>query len=180
MTRDPRASRPRSRSRRVRLARRLALNPAFRWIGRAVVPSIDRVLHRLSGGRVHLADAAVPTLLLVVRGRRSGRLRTTPLAYVPDGDGYLVVGSNWGQAEHPAWTLNLMAADTAVVEARGRRVTVRPELLEGAARDQVWPQLTDVWPAYDDYTARAGGRTLRVFRLTPVDAPAEGQPATGR
>ena len=155
--------------RRVRLARRLALNPVFRRIGKVVVPPLDRLLHRLSGGRLHLAGLAVPTLVLVVAGRRSGQPRSTPLAYVPDGDDYLVVGSNWGQASHPTWTLNLREADTAVVEARGRRITVRPQLLEGAAREQVWPRLTAVWPAYDDYSHRAGGRELRVFRLTPVE-----------
>ena len=155
--------------RRVRLARWLALNPGFRWFGKVLVPRLDRVLHRLSGGRLHLAGLAVPTLVLVVAGRRSGQPRTTPLAYVPDGDDYLVVGSNWGQASHPTWTVNLLAADTAEVQARGRRVTVRPRLLEGAEREQVWPRLVAVWPAYDDYTERAGGRELRVFRLTPVD-----------
>lgn len=154
--------------RRVRLARRLALNPAFRRVGMVVVPRVDRVLHRVTRGRVHLADAAVPTLVLTVAGRRSGQPRTIPLAYVPDGDDYLVVGSNWGQADHPTWTINLMAADTAVVEARGRRVVVHPHLLGGADRQRAWRRLTAVWPTYDDYTERASGRELRVFRLTPV------------
>lgn len=154
--------------RRVRVARRLALNPAFRTVGKVVVPRVDRVLHRLTKGRVQLAGAAVPTLLLTVAGRRSGEPRQVPLAYVPDGDAFLVVGSNWGQADHPVWTLNLMAADRAVVETRGRRVPVRPRLLEGPDRDAAWERVTAVWPTYDDYTARAGGRRLRVFRLEPV------------
>lgn len=153
---------------RVRLARRLALNPVFRRIGRVVVPRIDRMLHRLTGGRVQLASAAVPSLVITVSGRRSGEPRRVPLAYVPDGDAFLVVGSNWGQVDHPVWTLNLMAADTAVVDTRGRRVTVRPRLLEGADREAAWERVTTVWPTYDDYTARAGGRELRVFRLEPV------------
>lgn len=156
--------------RRVRVARRLALNPVFRGIGKVVVPRVDRVLHRLTGGRVQLAAAAVPTLVLTVAGRRTGDPRATPLAYVPDGDAFLVVGSNWGQADHPVWTLNLIAADTALVETRGRRVTVRPRLLEGADREAAWARLTAVWPTYDDYTARAGGRELRVFRLEPDTA----------
>lgn len=156
-------------TRRARFARRLALNPAFRRVGRFVVPPVDRLLHRLSGGRVHLADAAVPTLVLTVPGRRSGQPRTTPLAYVPDGDDYLVVGSNWGRADHPAWTANLLAAPTAVVEERGRRTVVRPQLLAGPDRQRAWQRVTEVWPAYDDYAAAVTGRELRVFRLVPVD-----------
>ena len=164
MTRDRRAV-----PLRVRIGRRLALNPLFRRIGRVLVPRLDRLLHRLTGGRVHLARFAVPTLVLLVAGRRSGQLRRTPLAYVPDGGDFLVVGSNWGQASHPVWTLNLLAAGAAVVETDGRHVPVTPHLLEGEERDAVWPRLIAVWPAFDDYTERAAGRELRVFRLTPVD-----------
>lgn len=153
-------------SRRVRVARRLALNPVFRRVGRVVVPRVDRVLYRLTRGRVQLAGAAVPSLLLTVPGRRSGEPRTTPLAYVPDGEDFLVIGSNWGQEAHPVWTLNLMAAETAVVETRGRRVVVHPHLLEGADRRAVWPRLVTVWPTVDDYT-ECSGRELRVFRLRP-------------
>ena len=36
--------------RRVRVARRLALNPAFRTVGKVVVPRVDRVLNRLTRG----------------------------------------------------------------------------------------------------------------------------------
>lgn len=156
--------------RRVRVARWLSLNPVFRRIARVVAPRVDRWLHRLTRGRFHLASLAVPTLVLTVAGRQSGLPRQTPLAYVPDGQDFLVVGSNWGQEDHPVWTVNLMAADTAIVETRGRRVTVQPRLLEGDDRAAAWRRLTQVWPAYDDYTARAGGRELRVFRLVPMDA----------
>ena len=53
---------------RVRIGRRLALNPLFRGIGRVLVPRLDRVLHRLTGGRVHLARLAVPRWCCSWRG----------------------------------------------------------------------------------------------------------------
>ena len=51
----------------------------------------------------------VPTLLLTTRGRRSGRLRRTPLIYGRDGDAYVVVASYGGTPDHPDWYLNLTA-----------------------------------------------------------------------
>ena len=50
-----------------------------------------------------------PTLLLTTRGRKSGKLRRTPLIYGRDGDRYLLVASNGGCTEHPAWYLNVVA-----------------------------------------------------------------------
>jgi len=150
------------------MARGLARRPLFRRLGRRVVPGVDRALHRLTGGRAQLGSLAVPMLVLTVRGRRSGEPRQTSLAYVPDGDDCLVVGSNWGQDRHPVWTSNLLAADRATVNIRGQEFAVRPVLLEGDARDAVWPHLLDVWPVYADYE-ELSGRTLRVFRLQRVD-----------
>jgi deazaflavin-dependent oxidoreductase (nitroreductase family) len=152
-----------------RTAGGLARHPLFRRLGRRVVPGVDRVLHWLTGGRVQLGSLAVPMLVLTVRGRRSGEPRQTSLAYVPDGDHYLVVGSNWGQERHPVWTTNLLAANRATVNVRGCEVQVRPILLEGDARDAVWPHLLEVWPVYADYEALSG-RRLRVFRLEPAEA----------
>ena len=107
-------------------------------------------------------------LELTVRGRRSGRVRRTSLLYVPDGQDLLVVGSNFGRSAHPAWSHNLLAAETAIVNVRGRVITVRPELLEGDARAAAWPMLMRTWPVYRDDEQEAG-RQLRVFRLRPVE-----------
>lgn len=153
----------------TRVAAAIARRRTFRRAGRRVVPAVDRVLHRLSRGRVHLSDLGIPTLLLVVAGHRSGEIRRTPLAYVPDDGTWLVVGSNWGQPHHPAWTANLLAAETATVEASGDVATVRPHLLEGADRDAAWETVVAAWPVYEDYQRSVPDRTLRVFRLVPEE-----------
>ena len=90
-----------------------------------------------------------------------------PLIYAPDGDGFVVTASNWGQEHHPAWSANLLAsAEATVALDGGREVQVRAVLAEGPERDRVWPLVTRVWPAYDTYVVRSG-RDLRVFVLTP-------------
>lgn len=150
-----------------RTVRRVATSAAFRRVGPKVVPPVDRVLHRLSGGRVVLSRALVPSLVLTTTGRRSGLARETPLACMPDGDGWLVVGSNFGREAHPAWTANLLAHPDATVSVGGRDVPVRATLLSEPEKAAAWPRLVATWPAYDDY-ARTSRRDLRVFRLSPA------------
>ena len=43
----------------------------------------------------------VPTLLLEHRGRKSGRLFTTPLLYLRSGDEIVIVASQGGLPKHP-------------------------------------------------------------------------------
>ncbi len=151
-----------------RLVRRLGHQPWFAALGRRVVP-VDRWIQRVSGTRFTVIGRhGLPALLLTTTGRRSGEPRTQPLLYAPDGDGYVVVGSNWGQAHHPAWTANLLAHPEATVVVDGATVPVRAALVTGAERDRLWRLLVETWPAYVTYERRAGGRYLRVFRLTPL------------
>ncbi len=106
-------------------------------------------------------------MLITTTGRKSGQPRTNPLLYVPDGDGFIVIGSNWGQEHHPAWALNLTANPEAVVTMGGKDTRVRASLAEGAERDRQLALLLAMWPAYATYQKRASGRDLRVFRLQP-------------
>jgi deazaflavin-dependent oxidoreductase (nitroreductase family) len=48
-----------------------------------------------------------PVLLLEHRGRKSGRLYTTPLLYMTDGPDTVVVASQGGLPKNPQWYLNL-------------------------------------------------------------------------
>jgi deazaflavin-dependent oxidoreductase (nitroreductase family) len=144
----------------------VAGHPVFARVAPKVVPPLDRLLGRLTGGRVVLSAAIVPSLVLVTTGARSGLPREAPLATLPDGDGFYVVGSNFGREAHPAWTHNLLAEPAAEVVFRGRRFPVTARLLDDDERDEVWPRLQAIWPTYDRYQARVD-RRLRVFRLEP-------------
>ncbi|GIF21555.1 deazaflavin-dependent oxidoreductase (nitroreductase family) [Actinoplanes tereljensis] len=149
------------------LLRRLGNQRWFAAIGRLVTP-LDKRLYRLSGGRWSvIGKHELPTLLITTTGSRSGLARTQPLLYARDGSDYIVVGSNWGQANHPAWTANLIATPAARVTVRDRELGVRAALVTGAERDQLWQTALRVWPGYAAYAERADGREIRIFRLTP-------------
>ncbi|MEW2428431.1 nitroreductase/quinone reductase family protein [Micromonospora sp. NPDC047644] len=148
-----------------------------RWFGataRLLVPA-DRMVGRLTRGRV-VALGLLPSLLITTTGRRSGKPRSNPLLYVPDGDAYVVIGSNWGQTHHPGWAMNLLADPAAEVDVKGRRVAVRAQRASGAERERLWQLLVSAWPAYHTYVRRAGGREIHIFRLAPTGRGASESP----
>lgn len=152
------------------LVRRLGSQRWFAAVGRRLA-SLDRRLYRLSRGRWSVIGRKVlPSLLITTTGRKSGLPRTQPLLYAVDGDAYIVVGSNWGQAHHPAWSANLIAQPRARVTLLDREFDVHATLITGAEREPLWQLLQPIWPGYAAYAERAEGRQIRVFRLTPVTA----------
>ena len=113
------------------------------------------------------SSMAAPTLLMTVRGRKTGTLRTMPAFYMPDGDRYIIVGSYGGDHRHPQWYHNLMAAGEAVIEVDGKQLDVSATLASPAERAALWPRLLEVWPAYADYQARQDARELPVVIFEP-------------
>ena len=84
-----------------------------------------------------------------------------------DGDLY-VVGSNYGEERHPAWSSNLIKDPSASVSRSRQDHAVEAHRLSDSEKAEVWPRLTAVWPPYNSYTERSG-RDLRVFRLRRTD-----------
>lgn len=138
-------------------------------LGPKVLTRIDRVLHRLTGGRVVASDLLFDTLMLTTTGRRSGQPRTTPLARL-DLDGTpVVIASNFGREAHPAWSLNLLADPHATVEEHGQPRQVVARQLSPEEQDRVWPQAIALWPGYQTYReTTAGVRDIRMFALDPA------------
>ena len=150
-----------------RAMQKMATSSWFCKVGPKVVPPTDRFLHKVTGGRVIVSRLLVPSLVLTTTGRKSGLPRESPLACVPDPEGgWWVVGSNFGQASHPAWTGNLIATPAAEVSYEGRSYEVDAHLLSDDEKAEVWTTLTTAWPAYDQYVV-SSGRNIRVFKLTP-------------
>jgi F420H(2)-dependent quinone reductase len=117
----------------------------------------NRLLIRLSGGRLGAQKRGIPIALLTTSGRRSGRPRTVPLMYLEDGDRYVVVASNGGYDEPPAWFLNLGANPAATFEPRGTRLEVMARVLDGGERVELWPKLVahnPLWASFQSYTDR--------------------------
>jgi deazaflavin-dependent oxidoreductase (nitroreductase family) len=115
-------------------------------------------------GRRRRAHRRIPTA--TTTGRRSGKLSTTPLLYLGDGDRRVVVASYGGADHHPAWYHNLVAHPAVTVQAGSSVQRMRAEVADPEERARLWPRLVAAFPTYDDYQARTE-RQITVVVLTP-------------
>ncbi len=94
-----------------------------------------------------------PTLLLTVRGRRSGKLRRTALIYGRDADRYLVVASNGGAREHPEWYRNLLADPDVGIQVGRDHFVARARTADAMEVARLWPVMAEIFPLYEKYRA---------------------------
>ncbi|MEU9149985.1 nitroreductase family deazaflavin-dependent oxidoreductase [Streptomyces sp. NPDC048417] len=147
-----------------RLVQKVSATRGFAKVAPHVIPVLDRAVHRISRGRTLLSAQLLPGVILTSTGARSGLPRRTPLACMPEGDGWLLVGSNFGRTGNPAWTHNLLGHPDAEISWKGRDIPVTARLLAGEERAAAWRALLGFWPPYATYQERVD-REIRVFRL---------------
>jgi deazaflavin-dependent oxidoreductase (nitroreductase family) len=152
-----------------------AVAPLARFRAGRAVQNAFTAAHAALARRFGLARRIgdVPILLLTTKGRRTGRLRTVPVMYVP-GEEPVLVASNGGSPSHPSWYLNLQADPCAQIEIEGRRQEVVARTAGGAEREPLWRRAVALYPAYASYQRRAE-RQLPVVVLRRAEQ--EGQPA---
>lgn len=147
-------------------AQKFAATRLGSWTVRSMMPLDRRLLVRSQGRRTVLGPIGAPMLLLETVGRKSGQTRVSPLLFARDGASVIVVGSNFGQQHHPAWTGNLLADPHGTIVVRGKRIPVTAELLTGAEAAAAYQKMVEVTAVYAAYQGRTD-REIRVFRLTP-------------
>lgn len=149
-----------------RAVQAMSQQPWFqRVVGPKLIPPLDRLLHRLTGGRVLLGAMILDSLLLTTTGRRSGQPRTVPVAYFWVDGARVVVGTNFGRDGHPAWALNLAATPAARIEEAGAVTEVTAVKLAGEERAHAWQEVVAQWPPFRTYEDTMGQREPFVFRL---------------
>lgn len=130
--------------------------PNIRWL-LALITRVHRFVYLKTGGRIGHKLGHQPMLLLYNVGRKTGKLRITPLLYTPDGDRFLLVASNLGDDRMPAWWLNLEHAGEAEIQVGTERIAVKARAAEGAERDRCWAKVCAQYanyPAYEQRTNR--------------------------
>jgi len=129
---------------------------------------IDPFLMRASGGRVKSTISA-PTVLLTHTGAKSGKQRTTPLAYFTQGDDVVLIASRGGSERHPAWYHNVRANPEVELWTRGGGGRYRGREAEGKERARLWSLATDYYPGFAKYQERAGDRRIPVVVCSPLE-----------
>lgn len=152
-----------------RFNRALPSNAIVSWVCARLLPTIDRLVFRLTRGRHTFASftSGLPVVMLETTGAKSHATRVTPVLGLPDGDDVIVIASNWGQRQHPAWYHNLRAEPAATITVNGERRRVRARELAGAERERRWQQGLEFYPAWEAYERRAGDRKIPIMVLTP-------------
>lgn len=109
---------------------------------------------RSNGGRVGGTYADRPLLLLNTKGAKSGETRTTPLAYLTDGDRLIVFASMLGAPKHPAWYYNLVAHPEVTVEIGAEKFNAIATTATGEERDRLWAKASTLLPVLNEHQAK--------------------------
>jgi deazaflavin-dependent oxidoreductase (nitroreductase family) len=125
--------------------------------------AVYRATHGLVG---HHVPGAPPMLLLDHVGARSGKVRTTPLAYLRDGENVVLVASTGGHPRNPAWFHNLMENPETTIQVGSERRAVRARVAEGEERERLWVEVVDLYGGYRDYQERTD-RQIPLVVLEP-------------
>lgn len=124
-------------------------------------------LYRLTKGRIGgRFVAGTPILLLTTTGRRTGKPRTRPLAYIRDGERYVLCASNGGSPKHPAWYLNVRASGRADIQVGAEHLAVRAATADPTERGRLFPRFVEMYKGYGDYETRTD-RQIPLVLLIP-------------
>jgi len=148
-----------------RTLEKVARTPIGYWFVNRIAPRLDPPMLRLTGGRIS-SLYPTPVMLLTTTGAKSGQPRTLPLLYVTDGEGLLLIASNYGKTSHPAWYRNLVANPKVdVLAGRHSGTYIASEISDPAERERAWGLALDQYAGYGDYQVRAGDRSIPLVRL---------------
>ena len=113
--------------------------------------TINAFLIRISRGRVGTQLGSQQILILSTVGRKSGEIRSIPIAYFFHEEKYLIVESNWGQDHHAGWYFNLQENPQAILEVKGKVIKTKIRFAEGDEYIRLWEYLTKKHPPYLQY-----------------------------
>ena len=143
----------------------------------SVVPFVKKLMHaitrahvwlyRTSQGRLGKNFAGSPCCLVNMRGRKSGKMRTIPLIYIPDGDDVILIGSQGGMDIDPVWVGNLMADPNVEIIAAGKTRKMIARRADDAEKAKRWPVAVAVYKDFDEYQARTE-RDIPLFVCSPA------------
>ncbi len=161
----------RSSSWRRAVQRLAALGPVS-WLLARLLRPLDGITLRLTrGGCTATAFlTGLPVVFLTTTGARSGLPRTVPLVGMRAGETLIVIASNFGSSRHPAWYFNLRAQPQVLVAEGGVTRPYRAREAQGEEREAYWRRAVEIYPGYEAYRRRAGGRRIPVIVLEPLSS----------
>jgi deazaflavin-dependent oxidoreductase (nitroreductase family) len=123
---------------------------------------------RANGGKVGGMFAGRTLLLLHTSGAKSGQPRINPVAYVKDGDRFVIIASKGGAPTNPDWYYNLVAHPDVTVEVGTEQFQVHATVAAEPERTRLYQQMVAMMPGFAEYEQKTT-RKIPVFILTRVE-----------
>jgi deazaflavin-dependent oxidoreductase (nitroreductase family) len=124
---------------------------------------------RANEGRVGGYFEGHTLLLLHTVGAKSGQPRVNPVAYLPDGNRFVIFATKGGSPTNPDWYHNLMANPDVQVEVGTETIPVHAvEIQDEGERQALYARQTERMTGFGDYPKRTN-RRIPVIALERVD-----------
>ena len=122
------------------------------------------LLYRLTGGKFGGEMNGFKVLILTTKGRKSGKILSTPLGYFERDGGYFIVASNSGGANNPSWYYNIKGnPDDVMIQVKDKKMKVKPEIVLGEPRRPLYDWIAALAPNYGDYEKQTTREIPLVF-----------------
>jgi deazaflavin-dependent oxidoreductase (nitroreductase family) len=124
-----------------------------------------------SGGTRSTTLNGMPVVVLTTLGRRTGKVRKTPLMRVEHDGVYAVVASLGGAPQHPVWYHNVLAHPQVELQDAAERHDYAAREVHGEERALWWERAVAAYPPYADYQTRTSREIpVLVLERTAPDA----------
>jgi deazaflavin-dependent oxidoreductase (nitroreductase family) len=127
---------------------------------------LNVLVYRLSGGRLMNSMQGTPICLVTMTGARTGKRRTIPLMYNPNGEDVILVASLGGAPQNPLWYHNLVAHPDVEIQLGTSRRKMRCRQASGEEKAALWPGIVANFPSYGAYQRRTD-RDIPVMICSP-------------
>jgi deazaflavin-dependent oxidoreductase (nitroreductase family) len=106
---------------------------------------------RANDGKVGGPYENMTLLLLHTTGAKSGLPRLNPVAYMADGDRFVIIASKGGAPANPDWYYNLLANPQVSVEVGAEKFQARAKVVEEPERTELFDRMSTLYPGFAAY-----------------------------
>jgi deazaflavin-dependent oxidoreductase (nitroreductase family) len=106
---------------------------------------------RANAGKVGGPFEGKTLLILHTLGAKSGKERLNPVAYVADGDRFVIIASKGGAPTNPDWYYNIAANPRIEVEVGSEQFPVRASIAAEPERTRLYNKMVEMMPGFADY-----------------------------
>jgi deazaflavin-dependent oxidoreductase (nitroreductase family) len=138
-------------------------------LGTRILTAVNIWAFRITHGVLGSSLAGQSVLLLHTLGRRSRKERLTPVNYYLDGNNFVLVASNWGSDNNPAWFHNLVEKGTARINVKGHIREVTARIATGPEYERLWTYVSARNPFYPRYQSMTQRRIPIAVLLPKAD-----------